>query len=199
MSLDLARNGFQVHGLDLDPDLVAELNLRARAAALPAAATVGDAREFSLPERFAMVLAPMQLIQILKDASQRVSCLRCARRHLLPGGTLALAIVDQIPAELIEEAPPPLPDSREVDGWLYSSLPLDAPIEAGAIVVRRLRQTVSPAGELTDQLEEIPLRLLSSADLEAEALEASLQLAGRCEVAPTDTYVGSTVVILRAP
>ena len=43
--------------------------------------------------------------------------------------------------------PPPLPDVREVDGWVYSSLPLEAAIDGEVIVVRRLRQTVSPSGE----------------------------------------------------
>jgi SAM-dependent methyltransferase len=199
VALDLARHGHPIHGLDLDPDLVAAFNTRAAAAGLPATATTGDAREFDLEEKFAIVLAPMQLIQVLESPAARLACLRSARRHLRPGGRLAAAIVDGFPAELTEEVPPHLPDAREVDGWVYSSLPLDATLDAGSIVVRRLRQTVSPAGDLTDELDEIPLRLLSAETVEVEARDAGLEPVGRREVAPTDSHVGSVVVLMEGP
>jgi SAM-dependent methyltransferase len=198
VALDLARQGIPVRGLDLEPELVAAFNERAGAAALPAEATVGDACDFTLGEEFAMVLAPMQLIQVLSGGAERLACLRCARRHLPPGGPMAVAIVDGLPDELVEEAAPPLPDAREVDGWVYSSLPLDAGLNGGSIVVRRLRQTVSPTGELNDELDEIPLRLISTETVEAEAREAGLEPVGRSEVPPTDTHVGSVVVLLEA-
>jgi SAM-dependent methyltransferase len=199
VALDLARHGHPIHGLDLDPELVAAFNARAAAANLPATATTGDAREFDLEEKFAIVLAPMQLIQVLESSAARLACLRSAHRHLRPAGRLAVAIVDGFPAELTEEAPPHLPDVHEVDGWIYSSLPLDAGLDGGSIVVRRLRQTVSPAGELSDELDEIPLRLLSAETVEAEARDAGLEPVGRREVAPTDSHVGSVVVLMGGP
>jgi SAM-dependent methyltransferase len=198
VALDLARHGHRVRGLDLDPELVAAFNARAAAVGLPAEATAGDARDFSLDEEFALVMAPMQLIQVLSGADERLACLRCVARHLSADGRVAVAIVDGFPEELTDEGPPPLPDAREVDGWVYSSLPLDAALDSGSIVVRRLRQTVSPAGELTDELDEIPLRLLRAETIEAEARKAGLEPAGRREVAPTDTHVGSAVLLLEA-
>jgi SAM-dependent methyltransferase len=198
VALDLARHGHRVRGVDLDPELAAALNARAVAAGLPAEATAADARDFSLEEEFALVMAPMQLIQVLAGRDERLACLRCAARHLIPGGSIAIAIVDGFPDELAAEGPPPLPDTREVDGWVYSSLPLDAALYSRSIVVRRLRQTVSPTGELSDELDEIPLRLLRAETVEAEAREAGLEPAGRREVAPTDTHVGSTVLLLEA-
>jgi SAM-dependent methyltransferase len=198
VALDLARHGHRVQGLDLDAELVAALNERAAAAALPARAIEGDARDFDLGEKFAMVLAAMQFVQVLGGGSERLACLRCARRHLAPGGRLAVAIVDGMPAELVEKAPPPLPDTRETDGWVYSSLPLDAALEAGTIVVRRLRQTVSPTGGLEDELDEVPLRLLAIETVEAEAVEAGFALIGRRAIPPTDSHVGSLVALLEA-
>jgi SAM-dependent methyltransferase len=196
VSLDLARRGRQMQGLDLDPHLVGAFNERAAGAGLPASAAAGDARSFELDGRFAMVLAPMQLIQLLDTTGDRVDCLRCAASHLDAGGTVAVAIVDGFPAELTEEAPPHLPDVREVDGWVYSSLPLDAGLDAGSIVVRRLRQAVSPDGELGEEIDEIPLRLLEAETIEEEGREAGLVPAGRCQIDPTDSHVGSTVVLL---
>jgi SAM-dependent methyltransferase len=198
VALDLARHGHRLHGLDLEPELVDAFNARAAAGGLPAEATASDARNFSLDEEFAIVLAPMQLIQVLDGPAERLSCLRCAAGHLRPGGRVAVAIVDGFPDELTDEGPPHLPDAREVDGWVYSSLPLDAALDSGSIVVRRLRQTVSPSGELSDELDEIPLRLLRAETVEAEAREAGLEPAGRRDVPPTDTHVGSAVLLLEA-
>ncbi len=198
VALDLARHGHETHGLDLDPELVAAFNARAEAAGLPARASAGDARDFVLNREFATVLAPMQLIQLLDTPAERIACLERARTHLRTGGSVAVAIVDGFPDELTDEVIPPLPDTREIDGWVYSSLPLDAGLDAGSIVVRRLRQAVSPAGELSDELDEIPLRLLTAETLEAEAREAGLEPVGRREIAPTDEHVGSVVLILEA-
>jgi hypothetical protein len=90
----------------------------------------------------------------------------------------------------------PLPDVREVDGWVYSSLPIDTRVDAGGILVRRLRQVVSPSGESSDEIDEIRLRHLSAEALEQEALEAGLAPAGRCEIPATEAHVGSIVLLI---
>jgi len=198
VGLHLARYGHPVHGLDLDPDLVAAFNERALAAELSAIATAGDAREFDLGEDFELVIAPMQLIQLLAGSAERVACLRCAARHLRPGGSLAVAIVDQVQASPSGSLPL-LPDARELDGWVYSSLPLEVALDEGAIVIRRLRQKVSPAGDLSEEIDEVRLRTLTAGGLEAEAVEAGLRPLSRHEVAATEDHIGATVVVLEAP
>jgi hypothetical protein len=174
--------------------LVAEFNRRARG--LLAAARVGDAAGFGLKESFGLVLAPMQLVQLLKDPEARARCLGSAARQLSPGGLLALAIVEGVSESGAAEAGAPLPDAREVDGWVYSSLPLETVVDGEAIVVRRLRQTVSPDGELSEEVSEIELLALAAAELEVEGVASGLQLAGRREIPATDEHVGSTVVLL---
>jgi SAM-dependent methyltransferase len=198
VGLHLARYGHKLHGLDLDADLVAAFDERALAAKLDAVATVGDAREFDLAEEFDLAIAPMQLIQLLGDSDERVACLRCVHRRLRSGGTFAPAIVDGVTATP-SEALPQLPDARELDGWVYSSLPLDVTLDEGTIVVRRLRQKVSPAGDLSEEVDEVRLQVLSAETLEVEAVEAGLRPIGRREVAATDDHIGSTVVLLEAP
>jgi SAM-dependent methyltransferase len=193
VALHLARRGHPVHGLDSDPELVGAFAEHARG--LPAAAVTGDAREFSLGVEFDLVLAPMQLLQLFEGPEQRLRCLRCVTAHLGAGGLAAFAIVEWMP-EPVDTASP-LPDAREVDGWVYSSLPIDALVDSGSIRVRRLRQTVSPQGELEEELYEIGLRTLDAATLESEAREAGLNPAGRRTIPPTDAHVGATVVLLR--
>ncbi len=193
VALNLARRGHRVLGLDLEADFVAALSERGEG--LPVEAEVGDAREFELGVQFGLVLVPMQLIQLLDGAEERASCLRCVVAHLRPGAIAALAIVED--TAIADRLPStPLPDACEIDGWVYSSLPLDAVVDSGAIRVRRLRQTVSPAGELNEETDEVHLRVLGAAELEDEAARAGLRSAGRHELPATLDHVGSTVVLL---
>jgi SAM-dependent methyltransferase len=190
----LARRERRVTGLDSDPLLIEEFNRRAEG--LAAEAREADAAGFELEENFDLVLAPMQLIQLLDGTEARKACLKSSAGCLRPGGLLALAVVEGSPVAPGEEFVPPLPDVREVDGWVYSSLPLGTVADGDSIVVRRLRQVVSPEGDLGEEVDEIELRTLTAERLEAEACTVGLRPAGRREVPATDAHVGSTVVLL---
>lgn len=192
VALHLARRGRRARGLDLDEKLVAIFN--ERSGSLHADAVRGDARSFSLGSEFGLVLAPMQLLQLFSDPVERAHCLICVARHLTAEGLAAIAIVESIPSPV--DAAPPLPDSREIDDWVYSSLPVDVQVDAGTIRVRRLRQTVSTTGDLSEELDEVLLQALDAPTLEAEAESAGLRPAGRLTVPPTGDHVGSTVVLL---
>jgi SAM-dependent methyltransferase len=199
VALHLARRGHRVQGLDRDAELVSVLN--AAAGTLAAAAVQGDARAFDLGAEFALVLAPMQFLQLFLSEEERIACLSCVATHLRTGGRAALAIADEALGveDRRSDTPPPavaVPDAREVDGWVYSSLPLETVVDGDRIVVRRLRQTVSPAGELSEELNEVALRSLDPSSLEREAASVGLQPAGRRSIEPTDDHHGSTVVLL---
>jgi len=190
----LARRGHRVTGLDRDSLLVEEFNRKAEG--LMAEAREADAAGFELEEDFDLVLAPMQLVQLLDDAAARKGCLESAARHLRPGGMLALTMVDGVPEARADESAPPLPDVREIESWIYSSLPLETVVDGDLLVVRRLRQTVAPGGDLSEEVDEIELRVLTAERMEAEAIDAGLRPAGRRKIAATDAHVGSTVVLL---
>jgi SAM-dependent methyltransferase len=196
VTLHLARRGaYLVLGLDSNPELVAAVWDKA-GRGVAADAEVADVRHFDFYPAFELVLAPMQLIQLLKGRAERLECLRCVAANMPVGGRAAFAIVEQPPAPAPEGALPPLPDVRKVEGWIYSSLPLEPVAAEGSIVVRRLRQTVSPDGELRECLNEVELRMLSAKALEEEAAEAGLRAVGRRTIPATEAHVGSTVVLL---
>jgi SAM-dependent methyltransferase len=180
----LVRRGHEMCGLDRDGKLIAEL----------ACAELGDVRDFELGRQFELVLAPMQLIQLLADASERMRCLRCVAAHLTPSGLAAFAIVEGVP--ISDDTSLPLPDTREVDGWVYSSQAIETLLDGGWIRARRLRQTVSPVGELEEEVSEDLLHILTTAVLEDEATQVGLRPAGNRIVPQTDDHVGSTVVLL---
>ncbi|MFN8162042.1 MAG: class I SAM-dependent methyltransferase [Solirubrobacterales bacterium] len=196
VALHLARRGSPVLGVDSDPDLVAELNRRAEERGAPARAVVGDVRSLDGVEGgFGLAIAPMQLAHLL-DRAGRAEMLAALRRRLAPRGRAALALLPEDLGEQPEEGPPPVPDATERQGWVFSSLPLPAIASGRTISVERLRQTVSPAGELSERRHSTLLHTVSPRGLEAEAEAAGLRACGRGEVPPTDDHVGSIVVIL---
>lgn len=192
VALHLARRGHRVVGLDVEPAFLAAL--RERAAGLAVETVHADVRDFELGRRVPVALAPMQTLQLLEDAPDRAACLRCVADHLEPGGRFAAAILEQMPEP--DGAPPPLPDVREVDGWVYSSLAVEAAVGPGEVVVHRLRQTVSPAGELREEPNRVRIATFPAAQLEREAAAVGLRPVERRAIAPTDIHVGATVVVL---
>jgi SAM-dependent methyltransferase len=192
VALHLARRGHRVVGLDLEPGFLAAL--RERADGLAVETVAADARCFELGRRVPLALAPMQTLQLLDDAADRAACLRSVADHLEPGGRFAAAILEQMPEP--DGAPPPLPDAREIDGWVYSSLAVEAAVGPGEVVIHRLRQTVSPAGELREEENRVRITTFPAAQLEAEAAAAGLAPVARHQIGPTEIHVGSTVVVL---
>jgi SAM-dependent methyltransferase len=203
VTLHLARRGHEVVGLDRDPELLAVLRERAsdfrhsgvgREPDALVKPLLADAREFELDAPVSLVLAPTHLLQLLDGPEERAESLRCIAAALQPGGLLAASIIEAMPEP--DGSPPPLPDVREVDGWVYSSLAVEAAVGPGEIVVRRLRQTVSPEGALSEEPNEVRIATFAAETLESEAAACGLVPAGRHEIPPTDLHVGSLVVLL---
>jgi len=199
VALDLAARGHEVVGVDADRSLVAELNVRAAEKGLSARALPADARSFDLQRRFSLALLPMQVVQLLGGAAGRAAMMEAVTRHLAPHGVLAIALADPFDAVPVGEARPPLPDVIEIDGWVLSSTPVAVRDEGDAVAIDRLRQAVSPAGALTEELATITLDNCPPETLEEEARAMGLRPLPQRQVPPTPDYVGSTVVLLEGP
>jgi SAM-dependent methyltransferase len=200
VSLPLAALKHSVTALDLDPSLVAELERRAGDHGVDVETVVADARSFALGRTFDLVLAPMQIVQLMHGTEERTAMLARIRTHLRPGGLAALSLLDfkeedwtALPGEA------PLPDMREEDKWVYASVPVAVRRveDGGAILLERIRKTVSPDGDEHEERESIRLELVHPEQLEREAVAVGLEPLRSKDIPPTDDHVGSTVVILR--
>lgn len=194
VTLHLAQRGaYLVIGLDWEPDLVAAV--WERSGKLPGDAELADVRSFEFATKFSLVIAPMQLIQLLPTSNDRIECLSCVVDNMLPGGRAAFAIVEELPLPPAGTAAPPLPDVRQIEGWIYSSLPLEPIVGPETILLRRLRQTVDPDGDMSEEMNEIELTILAAETLEEEGRSVGLRPTGRREIPSTEAHVGSTVVV----
>ena len=193
VAVDLHRRGYDVQALDVDAALLDALRERA-----PGVQThVADARDFALDRRFALVIAPMQTVQLLGGARERDAFLRCARRHLARGGLLAVALantLDDFDEGEVEVAP----DMREVDGVVYASRPTAVRAEGDGFVLERVRERIDAAGTRTVEPNRIRLARVSAERLNAEGAALGFHPEPARGVAATEDHVGSEVAMLRA-
>ena len=193
VALALAAAGVEVVALDRDPVLLEAL--RERADGLPVRTVTADAREFALDERFTLILAPMQTVQLLGGEAGRAGFLRCSLRHLAPGGLLAAAIADEL-----EPFPPqaslPEPDVLERGGSTWISQPTAVRVEGGHVLIERMRERIAPDGKRRLAADQVRLDRLSVAQLAAEAERVGLRRLPTRRIDPTEEHVGSAVVML---
>jgi SAM-dependent methyltransferase len=103
----LVRPGRRLVGLDRDTGL---LGIARRSLGRSVTLVQGDMRRFDLGERFQRVLIPYSAFYCLLTKADALSCLRCARRQLCPGGLLLL---DAYAADAFHRAGGP--EGEEVD------------------------------------------------------------------------------------
>jgi SAM-dependent methyltransferase len=195
VALELAAAGHAVWALDREPELLAVLRSRAAQRGVAVETVVADARDFALDVRFGLILMPMQTIQLLPE---RAGFLACARRHLVPGGLLALAISEELEPFEADNALLPAPDVTERDGWRYESQPMAVRIGAAAARIERVRRVRAPGGRAVEERDDvIELAHVDVAGLEAEGRAAGMVPEPALSIAPTEAHVGSRVVLLR--
>jgi SAM-dependent methyltransferase len=197
VTLDLARSGHEVVALDLDPALLAVLEQRARAERLPVETVVADAGNFELARRdFAIVMAPMQTIQLLRPEGRR-GFLRCARAHVAPGGLVPIALADALECFDAEHVLLPVPDRLFVDGAMYSSQPVALRDHGATVVIERIREILTADGRRSATDNILHLDKVTIAELEDEGRAAGLTPLPTRILPPTEEHVGTSVVMLR--
>lgn len=197
VTLDLAAHGVAVVALDRDDALLEALAQRAHG--LPVELAPADATTFSLARRFPLVIVPMQTVQLLRSRGERAAFLERAVTHLLPGGLLAMALADALESFDAETDGLPIPDMREIDGWVFASRPLAVIDEGGAAAIHRLREIVAPDGTRTTADDVVRLARIDAEQLAVECVHAGLAALAPRAIPATHEYVGSLVVQAEAP
>jgi SAM-dependent methyltransferase len=96
ITLAIAQDGVPVHALDADPAMLDKL--RQKLANQPpevrerVVVMVGDMRMFTLPERFALIIAPFRAFLHNLTEHDQLACLQRVRDHLRPGGRFAFNV-----------------------------------------------------------------------------------------------------------
>jgi SAM-dependent methyltransferase len=114
--LPTARAGVRIHGMELSPEMLAELSKKL--AKEPAAVqelvslTEGDIRSAEVGGKFALVTAPFRVVQALLERDDHRAWLHNVRGHLLPGGALIFDVFQPNYRLLVEPSGPHLDVDR---------------------------------------------------------------------------------------
>ena len=199
VALDLAARGADVVALDREPVLLQALAERARARGLPVETVCADARGFELPgRRFALVLVPMQTLQLLEDSEARDEFLRAARRHLVAGGRVAIALAPGVEPFEPGSVTLPEPDVTELAGRRYVSQPTGVRVGGGYLELERRRETLGADGTRVSEVDLIRLADVGPGLVEEEARRVGFAVEVRRRIPETERHVASEVVVLRA-
>jgi SAM-dependent methyltransferase len=90
IALPLAARGVHVEGIDLSPDMVAELRKKPGGADLPVA--LGDFATTTVDRRFSLVYLVFNTIMNLTSQDAQVACFQNAAAHLEPGGRFVIEV-----------------------------------------------------------------------------------------------------------
>lgn len=197
VTLELAAQGVEVVALDVAEPLLAAL--RCRAGDLPVYTVVADAREFRLGRRFSLIVVPMQTLQLFGGHAGRAAFLRTALAHLIPGGLVAAAVADAMDCFDDEHDMPPPPEAREILGSRYTSQLRQVTGDDTRAAIHRRREVVRAVGrpEITDVV--VHLDRVTADEVAAEARQVGFIVEPRLCIHETEQYLGSIVVVLRAP
>jgi SAM-dependent methyltransferase len=91
LAIPLRRRGVRVHGIDLSPDMVAEL--RAKPGTDDIHVVVGDFATSSVGGRFQLVYLVRNTIMNLTTQDAQVACFQNAAAHLEPGGRFVIEVL----------------------------------------------------------------------------------------------------------
>jgi SAM-dependent methyltransferase len=90
IALPLAMRGVPVYGIDLSPDMVAQLRAKPGGAEIPV--TIGDFSTTKVAETFSLVYVVFNTIMNLTTQDDQVACFRNAADHLEPGGCFVVEV-----------------------------------------------------------------------------------------------------------
>jgi SAM-dependent methyltransferase len=101
LALPLSRRGVRVHGIDLSPAMVAQLQTKPGAADV--GVTIGDFATTKVDGRFTLVYLVRNTITNLTTQDEQVECFRNAAAHLEPGGCFVIEVyipeLQRLPAD----------------------------------------------------------------------------------------------------
>ena len=90
IALPLRRSGIQVHGIDISPDMLAQLRSKPGSDAIDV--TVGDFATAKVAGTFSLVYLVYNTIGNLTSQEEQLACFRNAAAHLAPGGRFVIEL-----------------------------------------------------------------------------------------------------------
>ncbi len=161
--------GVPCDGMDFDPHMLEDLKAKLAMRGLRTQVMQGDMRDFSLPDRYALIAIGFNsFLHNLTQANQLAS-LRCCRHHLVSGGRLVIVAFHPSADKLIEWSGPEklVKDLPHRDGsvrlWDHAD---DDRVEQVRHMTRRIEFTDASGGVTRRETVHFSLRYIYKPEME---------------------------------
>jgi SAM-dependent methyltransferase len=161
IALPLTARGVRVRGIDLSPDMVAQLRAKPGGDAIPV--TIGDFATTRLDDQFSLAYLVFNTINNLTTQDEQVACFANVAAHLVPGGCFVVEV------GTLARGP------REVFALGETHVGVD---EYDAATQRLVSHHFSLVGDRWERLS-MPFRAVSPAELDLMARLAGMRLRER--------------------
>jgi ubiquinone/menaquinone biosynthesis C-methylase UbiE len=168
VSIPLAREGFEVTGIDLSDAMLAEARRKSHENGVQVDWVEGDVRAFAMGKQFPLVIFPAQAVAHLLDVQDLERCLSCVRRHLTPTGKFIvvafnpdLDILRRDPNERHDLVEYPDPDGK---GTVSTS---ETNVYDAAAQINRVKMYYNLPGQQHEVVDELVLRMYFPQELDA--------------------------------
>lgn len=190
----LALAGHRVTGLDLSAGMLRRARARRRTLPPEAAARLRfsrqDMRSFRFRQPFAAAIIPFSSLALLPEAADRVACLECVARHLIPRAPLVIDLPSPV-SESPGGGPRVVASHFRLSRWGESIEKLVEEVvdlERGTTRVHYRYRLVRPSDGTLVEITETSFEL---ARIERRQIEAQLYAAGFDVVAVAGDYRGT--------
>ena len=92
VAIPLAKEGFQVTGIDISDSMLAEARRKSSEEGEFVEWVKADIRDFELGKKFLLIIFPFNALCHLLEVEDLETCLSCVRRHLIPSGRFIIDV-----------------------------------------------------------------------------------------------------------
>ena len=105
IALELARNGHEIHGIDLSQQMLRIFEDKLSREPLKVRELIKvfqmDMKNFELPYKYGLIIIPANSFMFLVEEEDALHCLECMKKHLLPHGRIIIALHNYNYVELL--------------------------------------------------------------------------------------------------
>lgn len=168
VSVPLAKEGFQVSGIDISDSMLAEAKKKSSQENINVEWIKADIRDFDLGKKFPLIIFPANTICLLLESDDLEACLSCVKRHLRPNGRFVIDVFNPRLDILLRDPEKRYPNSEYPDPDTQTTIKvMESNIYDSASQINRIKLLYQFPGKAEEIVEELNMRIYFPQELDS--------------------------------